>query len=63
MDKGSILVFLILNGHLSCFLHDLGGIVTHSMGLIHTTWIGALMVLAAVLEQAGAYFLKKKTIM
>ncbi|WP_394238488.1 MFS transporter [Niallia oryzisoli] len=27
----------------------LGGIVTDSIGLIHTTWIGALMVLAAVI--------------
>ncbi|MNN38940.1 Purine efflux pump PbuE [compost metagenome] len=27
----------------------LGGIVTEKLGLIHTTWVGALMVLAAVL--------------
>ncbi|WEG12864.1 MFS transporter [Pullulanibacillus sp. KACC 23026] len=27
----------------------LGGLITHSFGLIHTTWIGSLMVLAAVM--------------
>lgn len=38
----------------------LGGVVTDTMGLIHTTWIGALMVLGAVLLTAWARILKKR---
>lgn len=38
----------------------LGGVVTDTMGLIHTTWIGALMVLGAVLLTAWARILEKR---
>ncbi|MCZ8516809.1 MFS transporter [Paenibacillus filicis] len=39
----------------------LGGVVTDSMGLIHTTWIGAGMVLAAVLLTGWSMALERKT--
>ncbi|ULL13063.1 MFS transporter [Paenibacillus sp. H1-7] len=38
----------------------LGGVVTDSMGLIHTTWVGALMVFGAVLLTGWARALEKK---
>jgi len=38
----------------------LGGIVTDSIGLIHTTWIGALMVLAAVILTGWSSSLERK---
>jgi len=38
----------------------LGGIVTDSIGLIHTTWVGALMVLGAVLLTGWARKLEAK---
>ncbi|WP_062109819.1 MFS transporter [Bacillus niameyensis] len=38
----------------------LGGLVTDSIGLIHTTWIGALMVLAAVLLTGWSQSLESK---
>ncbi|KEQ23579.1 MFS transporter [Paenibacillus tyrfis] len=38
----------------------LGGVVTDSMGLIHTTWIGAVMVLAAVLLTGWSIALERK---
>ncbi|WP_152395959.1 MFS transporter [Paenibacillus guangzhouensis] len=38
----------------------LGGVVTDSMGLIHTTWIGGLMVLGAVLLTAWAKMLENR---
>ncbi|WP_040950923.1 MFS transporter [Gorillibacterium massiliense] len=38
----------------------LGGVVTDSIGLIHTTWIGALMVLGAVVLTARAGILERK---
>ncbi|MNH93922.1 Inner membrane transport protein YdhP [compost metagenome] len=38
----------------------LGGLVTDSMGLIHTAWVGALMVLAAVILTGWARTLEKK---
>lgn len=38
----------------------LGGLVTNSIGIIHTTWIGALMVLAAVLLTGYSRSLEKK---
>ncbi|MFC5450583.1 MFS transporter [Paenibacillus aestuarii] len=38
----------------------LGGIVTDSIGLIHTTWVGALMVLGAVLLTGWARRLEAK---
>ncbi|KPV59304.1 MFS sugar transporter [Paenibacillus sp. A3] len=38
----------------------LGGVVTDSMGLIHTTWIGAVMVLAAVLLTGLSMVLERK---
>lgn len=38
----------------------LGGLVTDSMGLIHTTWIGAVMVLAAVLLTGWSMALERK---
>lgn len=37
----------------------LGGVITDSVGLIHTTWIGSLMVLAAVLLTGWNLFLEK----
>ncbi|MEK9200158.1 MFS transporter [Ureibacillus sp. 179-F W5.1 NHS] len=39
----------------------LGGLVTNSIGIIHTTWIGALMVLAAVMLTGYSRSLEKKT--
>lgn len=38
----------------------LGGVITDSIGLIHTTWIGSLMVLAAVLLTGWSRILEKK---
>lgn len=38
----------------------LGGVITDSIGLIHTTWIGSLMVLAAVLLTGWSRILDKK---
>ena len=38
----------------------LGGIVAESMGLIHTTWIGALMVLLAVILTGISRMLERK---
>ncbi|WP_042459976.1 MFS transporter [Neobacillus dielmonensis] len=38
----------------------LGGIVTDSIGLLHTTWIGSLMVLAAVLLTGFGRFLEAR---
>lgn len=38
----------------------LGGIVTDTIGLIHTTWIGGLMVLAAVMLTAWARVLERR---
>jgi predicted MFS family arabinose efflux permease len=38
----------------------LGGIITDSIGLIHTTWIGALMVLGAVFLTSWSRKLEKK---
>jgi DHA1 family inner membrane transport protein len=38
----------------------LGGVVTDSMGLIHTAWVGALMVLGAVILTGWARALEKK---
>jgi predicted MFS family arabinose efflux permease len=38
----------------------LGGVITDSIGLIHTTWIGALMVLAAAILTAWSRALEKK---
>ncbi|WP_410512812.1 MFS transporter [Paenibacillus sp. BR2-3] len=38
----------------------LGGVVTDSIGLIHTTWVGALMVLGAVILTAWSRALEKR---
>ncbi|MFB8376359.1 MFS transporter [Paenibacillus taichungensis] len=38
----------------------LGGVITDSIGLIHTTWVGAIMVLAAVLLTGWARVLDRK---
>jgi predicted MFS family arabinose efflux permease len=38
----------------------LGGMITDSIGLIHTTWIGSLMVLAAVILTGWSRILEKK---
>ena len=38
----------------------LGGVITDSIGLIHTTWVGALMVLVAVILTAWARVLNRK---
>jgi multidrug resistance protein len=38
----------------------LGGVITDSIGLIHTSWIGALMVLAATLLTGWSRVLEKK---
>ncbi|MBS4218295.1 MFS transporter [Bacillus sp. FJAT-49711] len=38
----------------------LGGLVTNSIGIIHTAWVGALMVLAAVLLTGYSHLLEKK---
>ena len=38
----------------------LGGLITDSIGLIHTTWIGSLMVLAAVILTGWSRMLEKK---
>ena len=40
----------------------LGGVVTDSIGLIHTTWVGALMVLGAVILTAWSRDLENKDI-
>lgn len=37
-----------------------GGLVTNSLGLIHTAWIGALMVLGAVILTGWSWFLEQK---
>ncbi|MDQ0192428.1 MFS transporter [Paenibacillus wynnii] len=39
----------------------LGGVVTDSIGLIHTTWVGALMVLGAVILTAWSRALESKS--
>jgi multidrug resistance protein len=41
----------------------LGGVITDSIGLIHTTWIGALMVLGAVFLTGWSRMLEKKDFM
>ncbi|MGR6546526.1 MFS transporter [Paenibacillus tundrae] len=38
----------------------LGGVITDSIGLIHTTWVGALMVLTGVILTAWARLLDRK---
>ena len=38
----------------------LGGLITNSMGLIHTAWIGALMVLGAVALTGWSLKLERK---
>ena len=38
----------------------LGGIITHSIGLIHTAWIGALMVLGSVILTSWSLKLEKQ---
>jgi multidrug resistance protein len=38
----------------------LGGVITDSIGLIHTSWIGALMVLGAVVLTGWSRFLERK---
>jgi predicted MFS family arabinose efflux permease len=38
----------------------LGGIITNSVGLINTTWIGSLMVLVAVILTGWSWILEKK---
>ncbi|MDP4083755.1 MAG: MFS transporter [Bacillota bacterium] len=38
----------------------LGGVITDSIGLIHTTWIGSLMVLAAVILTGWSWMLEKR---
>ncbi|MGC5774758.1 MFS transporter [Paenibacillus pabuli] len=38
----------------------LGGVITDSIGLIHTTWVGAIMVLAAVLLTGWARVLERR---
>lgn len=38
----------------------LGGVVTDKMGLIHTAWVGALMVLIAVILTGWARSLERK---
>ncbi|QOS81745.1 MFS transporter [Paenibacillus sp. JNUCC31] len=38
----------------------LGGVITDSIGLIHTTWVGAIMVLAAVLLTGWARVLDRR---
>lgn len=40
----------------------LGGIVTDRIGLVHTTWVGAVMVLSAVFLTAWARTLEKKDV-
>jgi MFS transporter, DHA1 family, inner membrane transport protein len=37
-----------------------GGLVTDSLGLIHTTWIGAIMVFVAVLITGWSRILEKR---
>ncbi|MCR8644376.1 MFS transporter [Paenibacillus sp. N1-5-1-14] len=39
----------------------LGGVITDSIGLIHTTWIGAIMVLGAVLLTGWSLTLERKS--
>ncbi len=38
----------------------LGGVITNSIGLIHTSWIGALMVLMAAILTAWSRILEKR---
>jgi MFS transporter, DHA1 family, inner membrane transport protein len=38
----------------------LGGVITDSIGLIHTPWIGAVMVLGAVVLTAWSIALERK---
>lgn len=38
----------------------LGGYITHSIGLIHTAWVGGLMVAAAVVLTGWSLYLEKK---
>ncbi|MCF2132548.1 MFS transporter, partial [Strepomyces sp. STD 3.1] len=37
-----------------------GGVVTNSLGLVHTTWVGALMVAGAVLLTGWSRSLERK---
>ena len=39
----------------------LGGIVTNSLGLIHTAWVGGIMVVGAVILTAWSMTLKKRS--
>lgn len=39
----------------------LGGVITDSIGLVHTTWVGAIMVLAAVLLTGWARVLERRS--
>ena len=38
----------------------LGGIVTNSLGLIHTAWVGGIMVVGAVILTAWSMSIRKK---
>ncbi|MGQ0439722.1 hypothetical protein ACT4UT_21670, partial [Bacillus sp. B-TM1] len=38
----------------------IGGLVTNSLGLIHTAWVGGLMVVAAVILTAWSMTLEKR---
>ena len=38
----------------------IGGLVTNSLGLIHTAWVGGLMVVAAVILTAWSMTLEKE---
>ncbi len=38
----------------------LGGLITNSIGLIHTSWVGALMVLIAAILASGSAYLERK---
>ncbi|MGQ0422046.1 MFS transporter, partial [Bacillus sp. HC-Mk] len=38
----------------------LGGIVTNSLGLIHTAWVGGIMVVGAVILTAWSMTLEKR---
>ena len=38
----------------------LGGIVTNSLGLIHTAWVGGIMVVGAVILTAWSMTLEKE---
>ncbi|MNP58373.1 Purine efflux pump PbuE [compost metagenome] len=39
----------------------LGGVITDSIGLVHTTWVGAIMVLVAVLLTGWARVLERRS--